>query len=181
MNIFLIFAILLKCFYGYEAINILFRIAPSKFIISILRYYGAKIGKNVRIQAPFLIHNADIGKPIYKNLVIGDNCYVGRDAIFDLADKIKLKNRVTLSHRILINTHTNDGSRISKTNILNNSFGPVKICSDTYVGSNVTILESVVIGHSTIIGANSLVNKSLPENSKAYGIPAKLIKSQDAL
>ena len=89
MNIFLIFAILLKCFYGYEAINILFRIAPSKFIISILRYYGAKIGKNVRIQAPFLIHNADIVKPIYKNLVIGDNCYVGRDAIFDLADKIR--------------------------------------------------------------------------------------------
>ena len=35
--------------------------------------------------------------------------------------------------------------------------------------------------NSTIIGANSLVNKSLPENSKAYGIPAKLIKSQDAL
>ena len=64
---------------------------------------------------------------------MGDNCYVGRDAIFDLADKIKLKKRVTLSHRILINTHTNTGSRISKTNILNNSFGPVKICSDTYV------------------------------------------------
>ena len=55
----------------------------------------------------------------------------------------------------------------------------MKICSDTYVGSNVTILESVVIGHSTIIGANSLVNKIL--KILKHGIPAKLIKSQDAL
>ena len=52
MNIFILFARLLKWFYGYEAINILFRITPSRYTIPILRHFGAIIGKGVRIQSP---------------------------------------------------------------------------------------------------------------------------------
>ena len=74
MNIFILFARLLNWFYGYEAINILFRISPSHCTISILRHFGAKIGEGVRIQAPFMIHNADQTEPIYTN---GSNSIIG--------------------------------------------------------------------------------------------------------
>jgi acetyltransferase-like isoleucine patch superfamily enzyme len=174
MNIFILFARLLNWFYGYEAINILFRISPSSNTISILRHFGAKIGKGVRIQAPFMIHNADQVELIYSNLVIGDDCYIGRDCIFDLMDKINIGERVTISHRALLNTHTDAGnSPVSKT-ILKPSKGEIVIDDGVYLGTNVTILENVRICNHSIIGAFSLVNKSIPENITAFGVPCKV-------
>ena len=177
MNIFILFARLLNWFYGYEAINILFRISPSRYTISILRHFGAKIGKGVRIQAPFMIHNADQTVPIYSNLIIGDDCYIGRDCIFDLMDKINIGDRVTISHRAVFNTHTNAGKSPIASKTLINTSGEIKINNGAYLGSNVTVLESVYIGSNTIIGAKSLVNKDISDGFTAFGVPCKIIKS----
>jgi len=177
MNIFILFAHLLNWFYGYEGINILFRISPSRYTISILRHFGAKIGKGVRIQAPFMIHNADQVELIYSNLVIGDDCYIGRDCIFDIMDKISIGDRVTISHRAVFNTHTNAGKSPIASKTLINTRGKIKINDGAYFGSNVTVLESVNIGSNTIIGAKSLVNKDISDGFTAFGVPCKIIKS----
>jgi acetyltransferase-like isoleucine patch superfamily enzyme len=171
---FITIARLLNSFYGYEAINILFRISPSRYTISILRYFGAMIGRGVRIQSPFMIHNADQVVPIYSNLIIGDDCYIGRDCIFDLMGKISIGNKVTLSHRIVLNTHTNTGKSPIANKILIKSSGEIKINDGAYLGSNITVLESVYIGSNTIIGAKSLVNKSIPNGVTAFGVPCKI-------
>lgn len=42
--------------------------------------------------------------------------------------------------------------------------------------SFVSVLPGVTIGENSIIGANSVVTKSIPANSIAVGIPAKVIK-----
>ena len=34
----------------------------------------------------------------------------------------------------------------------------------------------MIIGHNSIIGANSVVNRDIPPNSIAVGVPAKVIK-----
>ena len=70
MILFNIVAKFIHFLYGYEGINILLKLAPSRIIINILRQFGAKIGQNVRIQAPLIIHNADKLYPIYQNLTI---------------------------------------------------------------------------------------------------------------
>ena len=171
---FITIARLLNSFYGYEAINILFRISPSRHTISILRYFGAMIGRGVRIQSPFMIHNADQVVPIYSNLIIGDDCYIGRDCIFDLMGKINIGNKVTISHRAVLNTHTNAGKSPVAHNTLKKSIGNIKINDGAYLGSNVTVLESVVIGRNTIIGARSLVNKDIPGDVTAFGLPCKV-------
>ena len=176
MNIFILFARLLNWFYGYEAINILFRISPSRYTIDILRYFGAKIGKDVRIQSPFIIHNADQNNPIYNNLTIGNDCYIGRDCIFDLMDKINIGNKVTISHRTVLNTHTNAGNSPLSNEILIVSSGHIKINDGAYLGINVTVLESVVIGTSTIIGTHSLVNRNIPDGVTAFGVPCRTQK-----
>jgi acetyltransferase-like isoleucine patch superfamily enzyme len=177
-NIFIIaLARLLKLVYGYEAINLLLRITPSYLTIYILRYFGATIGSGVRIQAPFLIHNADHTEPIYTNLTIGNDCYVGRDCIFDLMGKINIGNKVTISHRAVLNTHTNAGKSPVSYNTLKKSIGNIKINDGAYLGSNVTVLESVFIGSNTIIGAKSLVNKDISDGFTAFGVPCKMIKS----
>jgi sugar O-acyltransferase (sialic acid O-acetyltransferase NeuD family) len=43
----------------------------------------------------------------------------------------------------------------------------------------VTILDRIEIGKNTVVGAGSLVIKSLPDNILAYGNPAKIIRSRN--
>ena len=167
---------LLNSIYGYEAINLLLRITPSFLTIAILRHFGAMIGTGVRIQAPFMIHNADQTEPIYTNLTIGNDCYLGRDCLFDLMGKISIGNKVTISHRAVLNTHTHAGKSPLRKKHLKVSKGDINILDGVYLGSNVTVLESVNIGSNTIIGAKSLVNKDISDGFTAFGVPCKMIK-----
>ena len=165
---------LLNSIYGYEAINLLLKITPSFLTIAILRHFGAMIGTGVRIQAPFMIHNADQTEPIYTNLTIGNDCYLGRDCLFDLMGKISIGNKVTISHRAVLNTHTNGGKSPITNKTLINTSGEIKINDGAYLGSNVTVLEPVNIGSQSIIGAKSLVNRDIQDHVIAFGVPCKV-------
>lgn len=46
-----------------------------------------------------------------------------------------------------------------------------------YVGANSVVLGNIRIGNNTIIGAMSLVNKDIPENCFAAGVPATVIRT----
>jgi len=56
---------------------------------------------------------------------------------------------------------------------------PIKIGNDVYIGVRSTILPGVTIGNRCIIGACSVVNKDIPDNSVAAGCPAKVVRSTD--
>ena len=161
--------------YGYEAINILFRISPSRYTISILRHFGAKIGNGVRIQSPFMIHNADIMDSIFHNLTIGDNVYIGRGCIIDLMDRVDIGKDVAIGHYTIFNTHTNVDNRPLKY-FLKTSKGNIHISDGVFIGINVSIFESVTIGKNSVIGACSLVNNNIPDGVIAYGAPCKVVK-----
>ena len=51
----------------------------------------------------------------------------------------------------------------------------VKIEDNVWIGDDVNILDGVVIKTGAIIGANSQVRSSIPENAIAYGYPAKIV------
>lgn len=53
---------------------------------------------------------------------------------------------------------------------------PVFIDDNVWIGESVSVLPGVRIGKNSIIGANSVVTKSIPENSIAVGNPARVIK-----
>ncbi|EPT8082156.1 DapH/DapD/GlmU-related protein [Vibrio vulnificus] len=55
----------------------------------------------------------------------------------------------------------------------------IKIGNDVYIGMNTMICPGVVIGDRVIIGAGSIVTKSIPSNSVAVGSPARVIKTVD--
>jgi len=53
---------------------------------------------------------------------------------------------------------------------------PVSIGDNVWIGSHVLILRGVTIGNNSVIGAGSIVTRSIPQNSLAVGVPAKVVR-----
>ena len=108
-----------------------------------------------------------IGFNIGKNVFIGMKCYLDDVAI----DKITIEDNVTISYGCYFACH---GKGQEHTTIHNQS--------GAYIGMRTNILSTrngILIGKNSIIGAGSLVNKSIPSNSVAIGVPVQ-IKDKDA-
>ena len=56
---------------------------------------------------------------------------------------------------------------------------PITIGRGCWIGQNVVICPGVTIGTMTIVGANSVVTKSLPDRCIAVGSPARVVKVWD--
>lgn len=58
---------------------------------------------------------------------------------------------------------------------------PIVIKRGCWIGQNVVVMPGVTIGELSIIGANSVVTKSIPNRCIAVGSPARVIKKWDAV
>ena len=105
----------------------------------------AKIGKNVLIMA---------GVVVSSNAVIGDHVVI-------------LPNTV-IHHDTIIGDYTLIGSNVTIP-------GGVKIEENCYIGSGSSLMNDVSIGKGSLIGLGSTVLKSVPENSKVAGNPARAL------
>jgi maltose O-acetyltransferase len=52
--------------------------------------------------------------------------------------------------------------------------GRVKVGNCVSIGTNATVLPKVTIGDNVIIGAGSVVTRNIPDNSLAFGVPARV-------
>lgn len=59
------------------------------------------------------------------------------------------------------------------------AFGQIKIGDNTFIGNEALILPGVTIGKNCIIGAMSVVSRSVPDNTVVAGNPAKFICTTD--
>ena len=61
----------------------------------------------------------------------------------------------------------------------NVEYGSVpQIGNNVYIGPGAKLFGKITIGDQVMIGANSVVNKSFPDNVTIAGIPAKIIKNE---
>lgn len=162
--------------YGGEGLNIPLMFMPTRSITPTLRRYGARIGERVRFRSPLVIHNGDTeSHEYYRNLRVGNDCYFGRELFLDLQDRIEIEDRVTISHRVMIMTHTDAGTSPLRDTGIQTSQAPVVIRRGAYIGANVTILQGVEIGESSIVGAGAVVTRSVPAGRVVVGVPAQEI------
>jgi acetyltransferase-like isoleucine patch superfamily enzyme len=59
------------------------------------------------------------------------------------------------------------------------AFGKIKIGDNTFIGNEALILPGVTIGSNCVIGAMSVITRSVPDNSVVAGNPAKFICTTD--
>ena len=105
-----------------------------------------------------------IGYKIAKGAFIGMRCYLD-----DLCyDKIEIGKNVTISYGVYFACH---GHRQEHNRII--------IKDGAYIGMGASIIAKtdVVIGENVMVGACSLVNKSLPDNCTAVGVPCRILNN----
>ena len=134
----------------------------------ILKKWLGNIGENCYIEPPFFCDfgcNLKLGEKVYFNTT----CIVLDSAEIEIGDYTMIGSGVqicTPEHPLSIEERRKDFERAL----------PIKIGRDCWIGSGVIILPGVEIGDGTVIGAGSIVTKSVPSNCVAVGNPCKVIK-----
>ena len=79
---------------------------------------------------------------------------------------------------VVIESNVQIGSHCSIYSIstIDNLYGKIVLKKNSRIGSHSTILPGVIIGENSIIGAHSLINKDIPDNVLAFGVPARIIR-----
>lgn len=113
-------------------------------------------------------------------IVIGSNSSLGEDSHVTAINLIQIGSNVLIGKKVTITDNSHGDSSIENLKIppLERrlySKGPVIIEDNVWIGDKVTILPNVRICKNSIVGANAVVTKNVPENSIVGGNPARII------
>lgn len=106
-----------------------------------------------------------IGYKIGNNVFIGMRCYLD-DMCFDL---MKIGNNVTISYGVYFACHGRKQSH-----------NTIEIKDGAYIGmrANVIARTNITIGENSVVGAATLVNKSVPAGKTVVGIPMRVLEDK---
>lgn len=148
-----------------------------------------QIGKNFRAGKHLHIECLERFNGIKFNgkLIIKNNVIVHHFIHIGIANYIEIGNNVLMASKIYISDHnhgyyTGDNQSNPLTPPIDRELTcdkTVVIGDNVWIAEMVTILPGVSIGAYSIIGAGSVVTKSIPSYSIAVGNPAKVVKKYD--
>lgn len=79
---------------------------------------------------------------------------------------------VEIKDNVQIGSHCS----IYSVSTIDDSHGKVVLNQNCCIGSHSTILPGISVGENSIIGAHSLVNKDIPDNVVAFGVPIRVVR-----
>jgi len=133
-----------------------------------------EIGDNVYVG-----HNA-ILKGYYKNsMVIGDYTWIGQNCFLHSAGGLTIGRAVGIGPSVKIITSAHGEEELSKPVLFCGlELGEVVVEDGCDIGVGSTILPGVTVGEGSIVGAGSVVTKDIPPYSVAVGNPAKVLRKR---
>lgn len=115
------------------------------------------------------------------NIIIKDHVEIGMNATISAAKLIVIEEYVFTAPNVYISDHGHDykdiNLQIAQQGI--RKIAEVRIGPDVWIGQNAVILPGVSIGKHSVIGANAVVNRNIPDYCVAAGVPAKVILRYD--
>lgn len=148
--------------------------APYYYDYSILKIIGKPFRKYftnvVAANCPFNCIRIFIyrlcGFKIGKKVFIGMRCYLD-DMCYDL---MTIGDNVIISYGVFFACHGRNQGHL-----------PIVIKDNAYIGMRANVITKndggVVIGENAVIGACTLVNKNIPDNATAVGVPCRIIEN----
>ena len=137
---------------------------------SILRLFGAKVGKGVVIRSSVRV--------LYPwKVEIGDYSWLGDDVYLYSLDRIKIGNHSVISQKCYLCT----GSHDRHDPYFGLQIAPITIGNGTWLATDCFVAPGVMIGANTVIGARSSVFKDIPAEKIAWGSPCKAHQDREKL
>lgn len=129
---------------------------------------GVLIGKNTKVVAPIYI-------PVYSNLEIGENSWIGKNFSLEGNGKVVIGNYCDLGPSVTCVTGSHKiGKKDRRAGEGYN--GIVSIGDGTWIGTRSILLVNSTVGRGCVVGAASVITKDTEENRVYVGCPAKSIR-----
>jgi len=132
----------------------------------LLNFAEIQVGEKTKIVGPIYFGNVI-------NIKIGNNCWLGRNLSLDGDGTVIIGDNVDIAPHVTINTGGHiigDKYRRAGKGINN----IIEIKNGCWVGSNCLMVNSLIIGKSTVIAAGSVVIKDIPNNVLVAGVPVTI-------
>lgn len=98
---------------------------------------------------------------ISSQTTIGSGLYIGHGVGIIINSSSKIGSNVTLSQFLSIGSNKGKAATIE---------------DNVYIAPSVCLVEDIIIGHDSVIGAGCVVTKNVPPYSMVVGVPARIIK-----
>lgn len=173
-----------------EKIFLAFCVVRTKFVLG-------KLGRHSKIIWPGILENGkfmSMGdysfvmrdsriqilkyfKDIDPQLIIGNNSHINRFCHIVATHKMVIGHNVGISDSVMIVDATHEYEDVSQSYLFQSLkfLGEVEIGDETWVGRCVSI-QGCKIGKHCVIGANSFVNKDIPDYCVVVGNPCRVVK-----
>ncbi|MCB0209843.1 MAG: acyltransferase [Anaerolineae bacterium] len=158
------------------------------------------IGDNVVIDDNCFIDAKGVRN---KGIFIGNDVFLGRNGILSCKDgdihledgvnigfncEIFSSNKVILRKNALVAAYCyfvgGGNYDLGRTDISFaeqeglDSKGGIDIGANSWIAASTTVLDGVTIGQASVVGAGAVVRDSIPDNSIAVGVPARIVKAR---
>ncbi|KGP73346.1 sugar O-acetyltransferase [Pontibacillus yanchengensis] len=109
------------------------------------------------------------------NIHLGEGFYANHNCVVLDCNTVKIGDYVQFGPNVQVYTATHPID--SKQRLEGKEMAyPIQIGDYTWIGGSTVIMPGVTIGRNTVIGAGSVVTKSIPDGVVAAGNPCKVIK-----
>lgn len=176
-------AMIFKIFFGNSLVRKGVKFGKGSYIREHAQICGGKrikLGTHTRIFPYSRIQCFEFisGKQLSPKLTIGDNVLMGRNTTILCANEVTIGDNTMFASYCFVSdeNHGIDLSTGVRYECQSIELSSVHIGNNCWIGEKAIILPGVSIGDNSIIGAGSVVTKSIPKDSIAVGNPAKVIK-----
>jgi len=159
----------LKIFCWYFTSMFFFRsglVPVSSILVFILRLYGAKIGKDVRIKPYIYIHYP-------WKLTIGDYSWLAECRIENLAE-VSIGKNVCVSQNAMLLTGNHNYKKVDFDLITK----PIILEDGAWIGANATVCPGVIAASHAVLTVGAVATKNLDAYAVYQGNPAVKIKDR---
>jgi len=101
-----------------------------------------------------------------------ENLKLGKYVDIGAFTYINAKSGVTIKDFVQIGSHCS----IYSVSTIDNKAGKIIIKENAKIGTHSTIMPGITIGKNALVGAHSFVDKDIPDNTIAFGVPIKIIR-----
>ncbi|MFL0161732.1 WcaF family extracellular polysaccharide biosynthesis acetyltransferase [Aquirufa salirivi] len=141
---------------------------PNVLKVSILRYFGAKVGQHVVIKPWVKI------KFPWK-LTLGDYVWLGEEAWIDNISEIIIGNHVCISQGALLLTGNHDYKK-SSFDLMTQG---IKVEDGVWIGAKSIVSGGVILKSHSVLTVGSFTSKDLAPFTINQGNPAQVVKQRE--